>query len=213
MIRLKSEIPFAQGHYRACYRHPEKELRCLKLLLAGSMPDELRRKAAWIKKLRAVRSFSQNEMDHVEFSKLYERIGSKLLDHLSKVFGIVTTDLGEALETELICDSNDSISSTGHKIRLQCPAWDPVDSAINELSKFCRTHRIFLKDPGVDNIAFQRSETGDLRAKIVDGFSSLPSTVFFKPLRFTHPALAEKKMAKFKSRMHHFYIKDGVSCE
>jgi hypothetical protein len=194
MILLNDSEPFAIGGRRACYRHPDDATRCIKLTLANADPVILRAADPWWKRLRPIKHYDENKID----SKIQHLLDSKLDTaanyHFPKIHGLVETDLGLGLETELICDADARISLSGKEFTMQNGLTEASEEALDNLRCFLVQHLILFRDPFPHNMVFQSLEGGRLRAVIIDG---LGRHVFLSPiLRNAAEKRVEKKFAR-----------------
>ena len=110
LLNLKSKQPFARGGGLLCYVHPQREVRCVKILRSGKAPSDLRRKDPFYKRLRSSTHYDQNLRDLKIYRGLSPRLKSDARRHLLFVDGLVRTDPGSGLCLELIRDVDGLIS-------------------------------------------------------------------------------------------------------
>lgn len=194
MISLSYETPFAMGGRRACYVHPDNRDRCIKVALPEAKPEMLHAKDPWWKRLRPVGYYNENLLDLKIHRLLAARLGESSHLHFPKVYGLVTTDLGQGLETDLIRDPDGRIALSGKEYTMQNGTTDASEQALLELREFLVNHLILFRDPFPHNVIFQSLSDGRLRAVIIDGVGR---RVFLSPiLRQSSQRRVKKKFAR-----------------
>lgn len=174
MISLRQEKPFAKGGRRACYIHPEHKGRCIKVALEDKQPHMLRSIDPWWKRMRHSRYYDENEQDLRIYTQLNKRLGSLTDLHFPKIYGLVETDLGIGLESELIRDPDGRISLSGKEYTMRNGLPSASDAAIKRLSDFLIQNLILFRDPFPHNIVLQEQANTSLRAVIIDGLDRKP---------------------------------------
>jgi hypothetical protein len=174
MISLSQEEPFARGGRRACYRHPEHAERCIKIALEDKQPHMLRSVDPWWKRIRPSSYYDENEQDLRIYAQLDKRLGSLTHAHFPKIYGLVETDLGIGLESELIHDADGRISLSGKEYTMQNGLSSTSEEAIKNLSVFLVHYLILFRDPFPHNIVLQEQADASLRAVIIDGLGRKP---------------------------------------
>jgi hypothetical protein len=109
MLILTDELLISKGGMRACYRHPQNELRCAKVYRQLS---EIPRMSA-AKNFRVLLGsrfdrFNMNVQEYRFWLRLQddEKISSVLHHHIPHIDGLVQSNLGVALIEELYLDSD-----------------------------------------------------------------------------------------------------------
>lgn len=179
MITLSQMKPFAVGGRRACYRHPNEPTRCIKVTLEEAEPGILRAADPWWKRLRPVDYYDENQLDLKILHLLEAKLGEDANRHFPKVYGLIDTNLGPGLETELICDADGQISYSGKEFTMKNGFTAASGKALEDLRRFIQQHLILFRDPFPHNIVFQAMKDGQMRAVIIDG---LGRHVFLSPL-------------------------------
>lgn len=130
VLEISGLKPFSKGGNRLCFVHPERPDRCLKVLTAESAPQKKRLEKGWIGKLRPLTAFDENLQEAAVLAGFFQRFPATATRHLPRSYGIVTTDLGSAHETDLIRDDDNRISQT-----LEQYLWhDGVDATVEAAS-------------------------------------------------------------------------------
>jgi hypothetical protein len=197
-IRLSDREPFAVGGFRACYVHPENRARCLKVVLPGKGAADRRREDSFIAHFRPDWHYDEN-LHEARFLELLEKqLGCDATAHFILSHGFTETDLGAALETDLVRDPDDVVSITAKEYIVQNGFDDAAHSALEQLHRFLLRRRVLVRDPFVHNILFQKQADASLRAVIVDGLGNAE----FIPFSEWIPALARRKInRKFAKTM------------
>jgi hypothetical protein len=108
-LKLGNREPFARGSHRACFRHPESEDPCVKVMIEDWRVADRRLRAPWfVRTFRRKWYFHENLFEERYYRKLEQRIGEVARDFLPRCYGEVMTDQGEALVVDLIRDHDGS---------------------------------------------------------------------------------------------------------
>lgn len=180
MICISKNQPFALGGRRACYRHPEDRARCIKVSLPDKQPLALRSVDPWWKRLRPVSYYDENLLDLRVYALLVKELGDRVSNHFQRIHGLVETDLGLGLDSELILDADGRVSLSSKEYIMQNGSSTKSQDAIQQLADFLVQHRILFRDPFPHNIVLQEQADGKLRAVIIDGLHRrviLPSII------------------------------------
>lgn len=199
MIEISDQSPFALGNNRACYRHPQHHNRCIKIPLKGCGPEDIRSEAPWWQSLRRRVVVDENFRDFKYLTRIHRRLGTIAEQHLPRVYGFADTDLGRGLEVELVLDSDGHISIPGNQLGLHPIKWESIRCGLIALEDFCLQHRILIRDPGPQNLVFQRLDGGTLNAKIIDGYGSssfIPIEAWIEPCARSYTMKKHKKLRK-----------------
>ena len=105
---------------------------------------------------------------------------------MPKIFGVVQTDIGPGLCVELITDGDGSVSKTLSHLIGSSAVTPEVVSAIQELFAKLLALGVDIKDPGLSNIALQKTSDGQITAKVIDGIgihTLIPISRWFTSIR------------------------------
>lgn len=131
MIILSGETPFATGYERRVFVHPQNPNRCLKITHTDIM-ESLKRKKPIRSRLYSAAYYDPARRE-LKCARYVAKKGyAAILLHLPKYYGIVQTDLGAALECELIRNADGGISKTLHDCILEEGYTDAIAAAFAE---------------------------------------------------------------------------------
>ncbi|WP_344807212.1 YrbL family protein [Allohahella marinimesophila] len=103
---------FAQGGNRLCFIHPDDPVKCVKTLRKDRLP-ELKQKEKGLKgRLRKRSSFDDNQQEYSTFLRIADLYGPSALKFIPRCYGMVATNHGPGLVTDLIRDFDGAISMT-----------------------------------------------------------------------------------------------------
>ena len=165
-IILEHETPFARGSKRACYVHPEDETKCIKLLLPDKDGRTVKKEATWYKQLYPTRHFDENAKD-IKGYKLLKRRYDALEQHFPSLYGVVETDLGHGLVTDLIHDDDGSISRDVAWYQ-QHGETKIYEDAVQEFYQFMMQHALLVRDLNPHNLLVQQQRSGP-RIMMIEG--------------------------------------------
>lgn len=172
-LRISHLKPFAQGGNRLCFIHPDDPQKCIKVRRPDFTLVDLRRKKGFPKNLRPLSSFDDNLEEYRVMTRLFQRYGQKLHQHISQCFGFVETDMGKGLVSELIRDEDQRISHS-----LKQYLWDngftaDCRQAVTEFEHYWQVESVPSRDLLLHNIVVQmQSENLIKRLVVIDGLGS-----------------------------------------
>lgn len=175
MLKLNEQDSFAEGAERKCYIHPNNPKLCIKIKKPDCGAD-------------------QNKLESFYFSILkFKNINSDNL--LPKLYGAVTTNLGEGLVYELVLDSNGQRSqSVSDYIQQEVLSLEQAQNIVQGLFDELEINGILMDDKNPENILLRRNEKGEYMPILIDGFGAKKfSLKFLIGAFFT-------SYAKFKTR-------------
>lgn len=149
-VLLSAKTPFATGGHKAVYLHPHFDGRCLKVMKPGVVVKEKQPDDPLTKEFQG--ALAVRNLGNPGIAK-----------HFPAYYGFVATDIGDALASELIRDSDGTISATLEIVLLR-NGWDAsVEYAIREFLA-CVRHDFFSYDdldPG--NLLYKRIRGDEAR--------------------------------------------------
>lgn len=139
MIDLSAARPFASGSNRHCYRHPDDEALCLKILRPENIDARFQRQP-WFKKALGRTRINDNQQEIRAHRQ--QAIQALIADgretlawsHLPRFYGSLETSLGLANVSELMTDTDGAPATTLER-HLQCQGFD--QAAEGAVSRFC----------------------------------------------------------------------------
>jgi hypothetical protein len=103
---------FADGDSRLCFVDPLDPAWCIKILRPDRTPAHKRREQSWLKRLKPLQRFDDNLQDIRVYRRLERSIGQAAYRLVPRIDGMVPTNLGPGLRSELIKDDDGKISLT-----------------------------------------------------------------------------------------------------
>ncbi len=103
---------FAGGDSRLCFVDPLDPGWCIKILRPDRTPARKRRGQSWLKRLKPLQRFDDNLQDIRVYRWLERSIGEAAYRLVPRIDGMVPTNLGPGLRSELIRDDDGNISLT-----------------------------------------------------------------------------------------------------
>ena len=187
MIDLSHSIPFASGSNRHCFRHPADPLRCLKVTRPENIEARFQRQTR-LKKVLGKERLNDNRQEQAAHNQSAIRNllanGEEELvwAHLPRFYGVCSTSLGPANESQLILASNGEPAPTLETF-LQQHGFD--QRAQNAVTVFCewliRTG-ILTRNLLPHNLVVA-DQDGELTLFLVDGLGAptIPQALGFFP--------------------------------
>jgi len=196
MIELKDQLPFGQGSHRAAYRHPDKENRCLKVMIENWRECNRWQKASWLSKtFRSNRYFQENQREWCFSAAQTKRTNDERGECFARSHGFVMTDLGEALEVELIVDHDGKISLSLKEYLLKFGMTAECEKAIKLFWEQVERDGVFLQGRP-DNISLQRFADGSCKIVGIDGFGLPQFLPLAKWFAFARQRFRKKRQKK-----------------
>jgi hypothetical protein len=178
-LLLTPQLFVAEGTDRKCYRHPDRNECCVKVLHPEVGPGRF-----W----REVKYFSRLRRRGIDFK------------HLSAYRGIVDTNLGKGAMFDLVLDDDSRISRSLHHYLgendLRFNAW--VGEEMERLKQDLYTQWIAIHDLNPTNILVKRLGFDEFRMVVIDGVGHN----HFVPLASYSPAFARRKLVRAWNRRY-----------
>ena len=165
MIIIDEAKLIATGTSRLIYIHPYNTKKLIKVFKPSQTPEK-RRKAIWYKRLQSLDKFNENKRDLIEHQKARNKCQEIEL-HVCNVYGMETTNHGEGLVEDHICDSDGKTSVTLWTY-VQNNGIEIVKEYIDEMFEIFADNHIVFRDGNEKNILVQRRDAG-FGLIVVDG--------------------------------------------
>jgi hypothetical protein len=143
-----------------------------------------------------MRSYDENHKDHRALTSIFNKLGDRAKSNLPASYGIVNTDKGPALETDLIRDEDGSISISFKEYLYSFGYDKQCERAITRLKKFILSAPIPIRDLFPHNISMRRAIDGTMEAYIVDGLGMPNSFQFWLNLTSVSKLRNNKKFIR-----------------
>ena len=199
MIKIKDKKWLAQGANRVCYVHPDDPNKLLKIIKPEKRAKVKKSQAPWYKKMRSSVCFDDNLQELKAFKRLEKKEGVE--NYFPKCFGVVETDLGEAICVECIHSGLEgrNILSLQNYLR-EYGFTNEIMKALDELCCFLYDNLIVTRDLRMFNIMV-RHKNEMINLVIVDGLGNsefIPISDFIASFARTK---MQRKFKRFKQRM------------
>lgn len=210
-IKLSESRPFGAGGNRACYLDPRDDSRCIKVILPERTATKKRAQVKGIKSFRPLGYYDDNLRELKSFHLIQKYLDSEVWTHLPRCYGLVDTDLGVGIVTDLIRDYNGTISIC-LKTKLRAHGYDDnFRNALEEFIAYLRSTALPTRDLLLHNIvASDLDLSGRCRFHLIDSFGSadiLPFPYWFKKLA---QIKVERKIFKFRGKIASFSAKYSI---
>jgi len=202
-IILKDKEILFRGGNRLCFVHPDDHNKILKVVTPEKKPEARRRAAPLYKKFRPLRAFDINLKEFNACERL-GRKGDKVWRHFPRCFGIVKTDLGDALCQELIREEDGSIAKTLGFYLNEKSVTKEMKRAVDEFLLFLLNNMIVVRDLRTENLIV-RKKTGDLSVYMIDGIGNADFLPIADISNTWTKYKIKRKLNKFKRSMTTLY--------
>jgi hypothetical protein len=205
MLILTDELLISKGGMRACYRHPQNELRCAKVYRQSSeIPCTSVAKKFRILLGSGFDRFNMNVQEYRFWMRLQEdeKISSVLHHYIPHMDGLVQTNLGVALIEELYLDSDGEPSRNLRQLqgKLSRDQLLQIQNGLQVVTDCVIEHAIPIYDWNPTNILILRKHDRCL-VKIPDLEGEFGNKEFIKISRWNTDA----RRRKLRRRIDQFY--------
>lgn len=163
------EAAFARGGNRLCFVDPRDPGRCIKILRADRSPSTKRRAAPLIKRLKPLSSFDDNRQEARVFERIEAHIGQEAFELIPRLYGFVTTNLGEGLCCDLIRDDDGRIALSLKQYLWQRGRDRPVNTALARFGERWQALGMPSRRLLLHNIVVQCHKGEARRLYVIDG--------------------------------------------
>jgi len=212
LVKLHSASnAFTQGGNRLCFSHPDDRNKCIKVVRPDRTPELRRKQKKFPKNLKPLSRFDENKNELLEVERIERAIGDQAFELIPRYFGMVATDLGEGLCSEMIRDHDGKVS-----ISIKQYLWvngfsESLSNAFERFAIAWATLGMPSRDLLLHNIVVQKvldSQSNSIiyRLVVIDGlgWSGMPLlTYVIKPLA---KYKAQKKIKKLEIAMNQLLI-------
>lgn len=188
---------FASGGNRLCFIHPDDSNLCIKVLRADRSPSIKRSKKKFPFNYRSLKNFDDNWQEWLVYEKINSCVGEPAYKMIPRCFGLVDTNLGQGLVSEVIKDDDGLIS-----ISLKQYLWTKgFDLDLRKVLDNFEKKWIFYGMPSRNlldhNLVVKMKNSTPSQLVVIDGLG-WPD---FLPLAYSFPSLAKRKAARKVARL------------
>ncbi|MFV0478672.1 MAG: YrbL family protein [Parahaliea sp.] len=160
---------FARGGNRLCFVDPDNHHRCIKVLRIDRSPEIKRRSAPWIKRFKPLSSFNDNLQEARVFRRIGQQIGAPAFELIPHLHGFVSTNFGEGLCCDLICDDDERISLSLKQYLWQCGRDTAIETALAAFGRQWQQLAMPSRRLLLHNIVVQCQQGQANRLYVIDG--------------------------------------------
>jgi len=210
-IKLSSTEPFAQGGNRLCFVDPRDPERCVKVARQGRSATEKRLSAPGWKRFRPLRYYDDNLRELDTCRRIERFLSAEVWTRVPQCYGMVDTDLGEGIVTDLVRNADGSIARD-LKAKLRKEGNDRYfRAAVDDLLAFLRRTGLPTRDLLLHNlVARDHNEKGHFTIYIIDGFGSADALPLAYWSRYLGRKKVERKIPKFLAKVDEFCRKYSI---
>ncbi|TQV77663.1 hypothetical protein FKG94_14995 [Exilibacterium tricleocarpae] len=193
--------PFARGGNRLCFVNPDNCHQCVKVARPGFSAAEKRRKKSFPKSLKPLSSFDDNLQEYRTLTAIHRRSGDPVLDLIPRCYGLVPTDCGPGIVTDLITDADGRISITLKQYLWEQGITPTLRQSLEQFRRQWSTLAVPSRDLLLHNVVVQQTAGGALRLMVIDGlgWSDLIPLAQLLPVLARRKAL--RKLDNLEARM------------
>jgi hypothetical protein len=168
-INLANLTPFANGGNRLCFIHPDDSRLCIKVARPGFSPAEKRSRKKFPKTLKPLRSFDDSQIEHDVLTKIQNTLGDEVLEFIPRSFGMIETDMGPGIVTNLVVDDEGKISVTLLQYLWEKGLDEPIQKSLNHFYQRWQALVIPSRDLLLHNIVVEQKHDGECHLMVIDG--------------------------------------------
>ena len=197
-IQLGSvDTAFTKGGNRYCFADPGDARRCIKILREDRSPALKRKNSRFPKNLKPLRYFDDNQQELRVYQKIDRFIGDPAYQVIPRCFGMVQTDLGSGLSTQLVRDDDGRISVTLKQFLWQSGKTEALMAVIDAFSSIWIKLGMPSRNLLMHNVVIQCRDGHPDRLWVIDGLGW--SDIL--PIAYWVPRLARYKAARKIARL------------
>jgi hypothetical protein len=190
---------FAQGGNRRCFVHPDDPAKCIKVAREDRTAEIRKRSARFPYNLRPASYYDENWQERKAFLAIEKSVGLAAFELVPRYYGMVETDLGPGLCSELVRDSDNRISITLKQFVWQFGMTNPLSLKLEEFKSLWRDLGMPSRNLLLHNIVVQQREMEIDRIVVIDGLGWPSFSTFISKI----PLLAQYKAGRKVTRMEH----------
>lgn len=184
-LSLAGLEPFATGGHRRCYVHPENPDLCVKV---PARSDDGRCLA-----------LQRRELE--DYASLRNRGPAALLERIPVIEGVVETDLGVGIVSELCRDADGRISRNLTVVISEQGLSPSLVAAIDGLKQWLKAQRLVTRDTGPHNVVAMRLDEDEWKLVIVEGWVHRRYQWLARCHRVFADRMVGRQLAKFDRRV------------
>ncbi len=189
MLKIENEDLIGKGAHRACYKHPDNQRLCVKIIVRGNHRSvEIKREKKYYRHL---------EKRNISW------------DMVPKYYGDVETNLGQGAVFDLILDQDGTVSksleyylSSEEKTEQY---YESLVSALKGLKDYLLQNRIITMDIKPYNILCQKTAAGIARLFLVDNIYNSEFIPISSYSRFFARNKILRKWKRFEEKLQNTY--------
>jgi hypothetical protein len=199
-IELKREgREFAKGGNRRCFAHPDDLAKCIKVAREDRTAGIRKQLAPFPYNLRPTSYYDENWQERKAFLAIEKTVGTAAFELVPRYYGLIETDLGTGLCSELIRDSDNRISITLKQYIWQFGVTNRLSLKLEKFKDLWWNLGMPSRNLLLHNIVVQQRDDEIHRIVVIDGLGwpSFPTVIANIPL------LARYKAGRKVTRMEH----------
>lgn len=211
LVRLADAEPFGRGGNRLCYVDPRDDSRCIKVPIPGREAAAKRAAAPVWKRLRPIGYYDDNLREYASYRKIASHFGAAVWTHLPRCHGLVTTDLGLGIVTDLVRDPSGRVSVSLKTILREEGRSARFQAGLDDFVTYLRETCLPTRDLLLHNLVAQWDDSRtQLRFHVIDGFGSSDALPLVYWSRRLARAKVERKIARFHGKIDEFCAKYSI---
>lgn len=191
------ERAFAQGGNRLCFIDPRDSNRIIKVLRPDRSADIKRAKQSFPRNLKPLRYFDENWQEQRVYQKIQAAVGDAAYDLIPRCYGLVATDCGPGLVTEMIKDDDGRVSLSLKQCIWQQGKARSLMAVVEDFVQRWGELGVPSRNLLLHNIVVQQSADGPTRLVVIDGLGWADIV----PLAYRCPRLARWKAQRKAQRL------------
>ncbi len=193
-----SSEAFSKGGNRLCFVDPGDSGRCIKVLRPDRSPEKKRSEKSLLKRLKPLDRFNDNLQELHTYQLIERHIGEEAFELVPRCYGLVNTNLGEGLSSELIRDDDGQISITLKQYLWQQGETPAISACLQRFGQRWSELGMPSRNLLLHNVVVQCQQGQPQKLIVIDGLG-WSDTI---PVAYWIKAMARRKAAR-KVRLIH----------
>jgi hypothetical protein len=213
LIELSSFMPFGKGGNRLCFVDPRDESRCIKVVLPHKTPNLKRANAPGLKRFRCLSYYDDNLRELETYHRIEASLTDKVWSNLPRCYGMVNTDLGAGIVTDVVRDYTGEISqSLRAKMRNEGSTL-MIREAVERFSAYLRETLLPTRDILLHNLVAEvLDDRGRCELHVIDGFGSADMIPYAYWLKGLARKKVERKLVKLNLKVATLIAEESLPC-
>lgn len=206
VIQLREDDCVARGKHRLVYRHPDNSGYLIKVMAPEFVKEKFGSNAKLVNRRRRLGQYTNFMREISEYLGEYAR-HSRSRSFLQKIIGLVETNLGLGLVSEVVWGPDGKMAPTLSDMIRQGQFNDQVRSDLEKLFNKILESDVILSDMNTGNYVYGVDEDGSRKFVVIDGIGQAHFLPMSSWVKWLNRYNKKKRMLKNWSRIEKEIVK------